>query len=137
MQNIHFDLNTTNFLVDTKDRIRLMDYDNVQLGNIYTDIGFAFQRLIIPYIESGEQDIVKLIHTCIDSYKKGNLGFEPDPYKIAIAMVNRALRNVRASLDLKYQDNDTQWLNSIELNIERLKQACEISKVIQENVKRN
>lgn len=133
IQNIHFDLNATNFLIDIKDRIRIMDYDNVQLGNVYTDIGFALHRLLVPCMKSKERDVVELIQIFMDAYKRGNPDFILDPKKLATAMINRALRNIRSSLDLKYQSGDTQWLSSIAINIERLNQVCEIAKVIQES----
>lgn len=123
IQNIHLDLNSTNFLVNNKKTI-LMDFDNIGIGNVYTDIAFAFHRLLTTCIEQGEKDIPKLIQTFLASYKKGNSNlsdFNLD--KLIIAAYDRALRNIKANLSLKYTDHSEEWLTSIPINIKRLKQV--------------
>jgi hypothetical protein len=125
IQNIHLDLNATNFLVDKK-RVVIMDFDNIGPGNVYTDIAFAYDRLLPIGIEQDEKDISKLIQTFIASYKEGNVSLDFDLNKLIVAGYDRALRNIRTNLLLKYtddRDDSAKWLTSIPINIKRLKQA--------------
>lgn len=122
VQPIHFDLNSLNFLVDDKGEITIMDFDNVMLDTVYTDIGFAFQRLLTTCIETGEKDIKTLIEIFLRGYKKGNPDLKIDLKKLTLAAYNRALRNIATNLDLKYNKNSKEWLTSLPINIQRLKQ---------------
>jgi hypothetical protein len=122
IQNIHLDLNSTNFLVD-KQKVVIMDFDNIGVGNVYTDIAFAFHRLLTTCIEQGEKDIPKLIQTFVVSYKKGNSSLDFNLDKLIVAAFDRALRNIKANLSLKYTDHSAEWLTSIPINIKRLKQV--------------
>jgi hypothetical protein len=123
IQNIHFDLNSSNFIVDKQKRITIMDFDEVRVGNIYTDISFAFHRLITTCLEQNEKEVSDTIQTFIESYKKGNPSLKFDPHKLFIAAYDRALRNIRSNLILKYEQKSKDWLSSIPLNIKRLKQV--------------
>ena len=86
-QNIHFDLNATNFLIDSKNRVRIMDDDNVQLGNIYMDIGFALHCLVVPAIEWANNICLEIIEIFLDSYKKGNPSLELNLNKLITAIL--------------------------------------------------
>jgi hypothetical protein len=122
VQNIHFDLNSTNFLVKDK-QVFIMDFDNLSLGNVYTDIAFVFHRLITTCIQQGEKDVGKLVHAFLRGYKAGNshLDFRLD--KLIVAAYNRALWNIHTNLSLKYEKHSVEWLTSIPVNITRLKQV--------------
>lgn len=104
MQNIHFDLNCSNFLIDDQGLVRIMDYDTVQYGNVYTDVGFAFHRLLTTCLEGGATDISDLALSFVSAYKKGNPNLDFDPNKLIVATYNRALRNIRSNLSLKMKN---------------------------------
>lgn len=122
-QNIHFDLNSLNFLVDKEQKVTIMDFDEVKVGNIYSDIGFAFHRLITTCIEQGEKNILATIQNFVAAYRKGNPQLKFDSEKLVIATYNRALWNIRKNLSLKYDQGSRDWLSSIPVNIKRLKQV--------------
>lgn len=130
LQNIHVDLNSNNILIDKEGQVTIMDFDDVALGNIYTDIGAALHRFITTCLEQGSEDLPKLVQTYLEGYRQGNPGFKIDPQKLAIATYNRALRALKGNLPLKYDQNDTQWLSSIPVNIQRLKQVQIIVKAV-------
>lgn len=125
LQNIHFDLNSSNFLVDKDGRITLMDFDELKLGNVYTDIGFAFHRLVTTCLEQGEskENLSEIIQEFFAAYLKNNHSIKFDVKKLTLSTYNRALRNIKTNLVLKYDQNSSDWLSSIPLNIHRLKQV--------------
>lgn len=124
IQLIHFDLNSSNFLLDEKMQIRIMDFDELKIGNIYTDIAFALHRLVTTCIEQRNNENIKnLVNSFLESYQKGNPNIEIDLKKVKVAMYDRALRNIKANLSLKYDENSQDWLSAIPLNIRRLQQV--------------
>lgn len=134
VQNIHFNLNSANFLEDKGSSVTIMGFDQVKVGNIYTDIGFAFHRLLTAYIEQGNQDIPAALEAFLKGYQKGNPNFTLNLQKMIVSCYNRALRNVRSSIDLKLS-GDTQWLGSIEINLIRLKQVKFLSEMANSTLK--
>lgn len=133
MQNIHFDLNSSNFIINNDQQITIMDFDDLKLGNIYTDIGFAFHRLITTCIEQGqsEEKIPEIIQAFLTAYIKANPDVKFDVKKLIIATYNRALRNIKVNLALKYEQNSNDWLSSIPINIKRLKQVIFLTNIVE------
>lgn len=123
MQLIHFDLNSSNFIIDNRSQIHIMDFDELKVGNIYTDIAFALHRLITVCIEQGELNYKSMINDFLECYQKGNANIKIDLTKLKVAMYDRALRNIKTNLSLKYIDDNQDWLSSIPVNISRLKQV--------------
>ncbi|MGK5595495.1 MAG: phosphotransferase [Parachlamydiaceae bacterium] len=124
-QNIHFDLNSTNFLL-AEGRVTIMDFDEIKLGNVYTDIGFALHRLVATAISQGhyqQGQLVDAIQRFISSYQEGNPELQLDKKKLIVAMYDRALRNVKTNLELKYDQGSSDWLTSIPVNLKRLEQV--------------
>lgn len=131
LQNIHFDLNSMNLLVDKTGHVRIMDFDEVKLGNIYTDIGFALHRFITTGIEQGRQDTDKAVQEFIQAYKKGNPGINIDMRKLIAGAYNRALRNLKTNFEELYIQGKTDWKTSMPINILRLKQVKHLTGLIQ------
>jgi len=131
IQNIHFDLNSSNFLLDEDQQVTIMDFDELKLGNVYTDIGFAFHRLITTCIEQGqcEEKIPEIIQIFLTAYIKTNPDVKFDVKKLIVATYNRALRNIKANLILKYEKSSNDWLSSIPINIKRLKQVIFLTNI--------
>lgn len=132
IQNIHFDLNSRNFLVDKDQHVTIMDFDEVKLGNVYTDIGFAFHRLLTTCLEQREENIRDAIQMFLTAYQKGNPTLKLDWKKMIVATYNRTLRNIKANLVLKYIENKKEWMDSISLNLNRLKQVMFLAKFVEE-----
>lgn len=129
IQLIHFDLNSSNFILDEKMQIRIMDFDELRVGNIYTDIAFALHRLVTTCVEQGNKNLNGLITTFFENYRKGNPEIQIENTKLKVAMYDRALRNIKVNLSLKYIQNQQDWLSAIPLNLRRLQQAialCEL-----------
>lgn len=122
-QLIHFDLNSSNFILDEKMQINIMDFDELKIGNIYTDIAFALHRLVTTCVEQGNKDLRNLVAGFLENYQKGNSAIKIDYKKLKVAMYDRALRNIKTNLSLKYVENSQDWLSSIPLNIRRLQQV--------------
>ena len=128
VQNIHFDLNSLNVLVDQEGHAVIMDFDTIRLGTVHTDISFAFHRLITTCIEQTQcdrEEIPKLIEIFLAAYKKGNPQVDFNFDQLAVAMCDRALWNIQTNLSLKYdqEEGSPDWLSAIPLNLKRLKQV--------------
>lgn len=130
IQLIHFDLNSSNFILDEKGQINIMDFDELKIGNIYTDIAFALHRLVTTCVEQGNTDIRNLVIGFLENYQKGNSVIKIDYKKLKVAMYDRALRNIKTNLSLKYIENSQNWLASIPLNIRRLQQVIGLSDLL-------
>ena len=126
VQNIHFDLNSLNYLVDKENNVTIMDFDTVRLGSVYTDIGFAFYRLTTTCVEQTQNvDLIpQFIHLFLESYKRGNPQIKLHLDKLVVATMDRALWNINTNLSLKYDQNSQDWLTGIPLNVKRLKQVA-------------
>lgn len=46
-------------------------------------------------------------------------------------MYDRALRNVKVNLELKYDKDSSDWLTSIPINLTRLEQVTYLAKVLE------
>lgn len=121
IQNIHYDLNSKNLMIKGN-HVYLMDFDDVRLGNVNTDIGFALHRLITTCMEQGVQDIQNLVDKFSKGYQRGNVGYPLNNKKIVVALYDRALQNLKVNLEYRYDQNSDLWLSSLPINIKRLKQ---------------
>ncbi|KAF3363168.1 hypothetical protein PHSC3_000355 [Chlamydiales bacterium STE3] len=134
IQNIHFDLNSSNFLICER-QVFIMDFDEIQLGNVYTDLGFALHRLLTTSLDHKHLDSAHLKEAAkefILAYCRGNPDLKFDAKKLIVAMYNRALRNVKTNLELKYEKNSHDWLTSIPVNLERLREVENLSILIED-----
>lgn len=123
IQFIHFDLNSSNFILDKNMQIYIMDFDELKVGNVYTDIGFALHRLLITCLEQNNEDPRQLVDNFLESYQKGNPEIKINLKKLQVAIYDRALRNIKTNLSLRYIENNQDWVGSISLNIQRLQES--------------
>lgn len=130
IQCIHYELNSSNLLVDKDRNVVIMDFDDLKPGNIYTDIGLAFHRLLTTCLERGEADIPALVDAFVTGYKQGNPSIDFDLQKVIVAMHNRALRSLKFDLRLKFDEKREDWLPAIPTNIKRLKQVMFLAEAV-------
>lgn len=132
-QNIHFDLNSMNLIVDKNQRVTILDFDTLRLGSFYTDMGFALHRLMTTYAEQtqcDEKQIGETLKAFIAAYMKGNPHCDIDKDALVVAMLDRALWNLNTNLSLKYDQGSKEWLTSIPFNLKRLAQVKLLTSLI-------